>query len=310
MYFSETIKAIVLLLICTAFWGATFPIGKHALTEVHALTLILWRFGLAAVSIGLYFLWRRTPIPKLSARQWLAAITVSMVGIGGLNICLFTGLELTNPNNGALVMALSPLMTSLIGCVDDKKLPTRAMCVSLAVSLFGVLLVLTQGDFARLLAFEFNRGDKLIVLGMLFWSLYTHFTQYISRFMPMVMYIFIGMVSAVIMTLVVLNVTHSAQPIQESLAISPSVLADLLFIGILGTVAGYFLWISGVNQLGAPKAALFFNFVPVFAAIVSLAYGQHTSALQLMGMAVVIAGLLLPQLSARRQAAAAEPCKI
>ena len=308
MYLSKDIKAIGLLLICTAFWGASFPIGKHALTEVHALTLILWRFGLAALCIGLYILWRRVPIPKLSAKQWLAAIAVSMVGIGGLNLCLFTGLELTNPNNGALIMALSPLMTSLIGSVDKRQPPSIAVCLSLAVSLFGVVLVLTQGDLTRLLAFEFNRGDKIIVVGMLFWSFYTHLSQYIGRFVPMVVYIFVGMLSAVVMTLLVLSVSNGTHPIQESLAINPMVFADLVFIGIFGTVAGYFLWISGVNQLGAPKAALFFNFVPIFAALVALAYGQHTSALQVVGMGVVIVGLLLPQIAARLRFSALKPC--
>lgn len=85
-------------------------------------------------------------------------------------------------------------------------------------------------------------------------------------------------------------------PLQESLAISRSVFGDLIFIGVFGTVGGYLLWISGVKQLGAANASLFFNFVPVFAALTAFAYGQQVTALQLLGMAIVIAGLLIPRL--------------
>jgi hypothetical protein len=84
-------------------------------------------------------------------------------------------------------------------------------------------------------------------------------------------------------------------PLQESLGISSWVLADLLFIGVFGTVGGYLLWISGVNQLGAATASLFFNFVPVFAVLTALLFGQSVTELQFVGMAIVIAGLLLPR---------------
>ncbi len=62
----STMKAIVLLIICTFFWGSCFPIGKHALDEVHALTLVFWRFVIAAACLGLYIKAARMPKPQLS----------------------------------------------------------------------------------------------------------------------------------------------------------------------------------------------------------------------------------------------------
>ena len=88
----------------------------------------------------------------------------------------------------------------------------------------------------------------------------------------------------------------AVHPLQESVAIRRSVFGDLIFIGVFGTVGGYLLWISGVKQLGAANASLFFNLVPVFAALTAFAYGQQVTGLQLLGMAIVIAGLLIPRL--------------
>ena len=157
-------------------------------------------------------------------------------------------------------------------------------------------MVLTNGAFTRLLGFEFNHGDQMIFLGMLCWSLYTHLTQGISRWMPMIPYTLVGMLSGLGMILLMIALSADVHPLQESLAISKGVLSELLFIGIFGTVGGYLLWISGVTQLGAANASLFFNFVPVFAALTAFAYGQQVTALQVLGMAIVISGLLIPRL--------------
>ena len=293
---SANTTAVLCLLLCTFFWGASFPVGKHALSEVNALTLVMWRFSIAAVCLYLYTKYKHMPMPDLTPRQWIWAVGVSIVGVGGLNLGLFTGLSQTNANNGALIMALSPLVTSLIGCVARRQFPTKGTLFSLVVCLSGVLLVLTDGAFTTLLEFEFNRGDQMIFLGMLCWSLYTYLTQGISRWMPMIPYTLVGMLSGLgVISFMVLFSTN-VHPVQESLVISRSVFGDLIFIGVLGTVGGYLLWISGVKQLGAANASLFFNFVPVFAALTAFAYGQQVTALQLLGMAIVIAGLLIPRL--------------
>lgn len=144
------------------FWGASFPVGKHALGEVHALTLVIWRFAIAAACLFAFIKWKRIPIPELKAKQWLWVVGVSVVGVGGLNLGLFTGLAQTNASNGALIMALSPLTTSLIGSLLQRKLLTRGAVFSTVVCLSGVLLVLTNGELKRLLSFEFNHGDQII----------------------------------------------------------------------------------------------------------------------------------------------------
>lgn len=293
---SKNTNAVLLLLICTFLWGASFPVGKHALAEVNAFTLVMWRFSIASVCLFIYVKYKHIPLPSLTAKQWAWAIGVSLMGVGGLNLGLFTGLAKTNASNGALIMALSPLMTSLIGSVAQRKFPTLGALFSLVVCLFGVLLVLTNGAIMSLLSFEPNRGDQMIFLGMLCWSLYTYLTQGISRWMPMIPYTLVGMLSGLGMISLMVMFSTEVHPLQESLAISKGVFGDLIFIGVFGTVGGYLLWISGVKQLGAANASLFFNFVPVFAALTAFAYGQQVTALQLVGMAIVIAGLLLPKL--------------
>ncbi|SIO93117.1 DMT family transporter [Vibrio spartinae] len=289
-------KAAVLLIICTFFWGSSFPVGKHALGEVHALTLVFWRFIIAATCLAVYLKVKRMPEMHLSVFQWCWVISVSIVGVGGLNLGLFTGLAMTNATNGSLIMALSPLMTSLIACVALRTLPSFVQCFSLLVSLTGVLMVLTNGHLETLLSMQMNYGDQLIFGGMLAWSLYTYCSQGISRWIPVIPYTFIGMLSGASVIGIMCLISSEVHPFAELWNSSALGISEIVYIGVFGTVAGYLLWLNGVRHLGSADAALFFNFVPIFSVLTSFMFGQAVTQLQLIGIAIVITGLLLPRI--------------
>jgi drug/metabolite transporter (DMT)-like permease len=296
MKFDSTMKAIVLLIICTFFWGSCFPIGKHALDEIHVLTLVFWRFVIAAVCLAIYLNVAHMPKLNLNSRQWLWVIVVSAVGVGGLNLGLFTGLASTNATNGSLIMALSPLMTSLIACIALRTLPSLVQCFSLLMSLTGVLMVITNGHLETLISMHINHGDQLIFCGMLAWSLYTYFSQGISRWMPVIPYTFVGMLSGAAVIGVMCWASPEVYPFVELWNSTTLGMSEVVYIGVFGTVAGYLLWLNGVRHLGSANAALFFNFVPIFSVLTSYMLGQEVTALQLFGIMVVIVGLLLPRI--------------
>lgn len=294
----STLKVVLLLVLCTFFWGSTFPVAKHVLNanEIHALTLVFWRFAIATICLAIYLKMNRIAIPVLSWKQWLWVITVSSVGVGGLNLCLFTGLTYTSATNSALIMSLSPLVTSLIACVALRTLPTYAQRFSLAMCLLGVFLVITKGHFETLMTMQFNHGDKLIFCGVIAWSLYTYFSQSISQWMPVIPYTFISMLCGVIVISAMCLVSENVHPFTELVGSNLLDISQVIYIGVFGTVAAYLLWLNGISRLGANNAVLFFNLVPIFSVLTSLTLGQEVTPLQLAGMALVIMGLLLPHI--------------
>lgn len=293
---NSIIKAIGLLILCTFFWGSCFAIGKQVLGEVHALTLVFWRFIVATICLGAYLRFVRMPKLGLNTRQWLWVIIVSVVGVGGFNLCLFTGLTHTQATNGALIMALSPMMTSLITSIASRKSPLLIQGMSLIVSLTGVLIVITNGHLDTLFTMQINRGDQLIFCGMLAWSLYTYFSQGIGRWMPMIPYTFVGMLSAATVIGLMCLASPEVKPFTELFHSSAFGISEIVYIGVFGTVAGYLLWLNGVRQLGPVNASLFFNFVPIFSVLTSFLLGQTVTGQQLLGIMVVITGLLLPHI--------------
>ena len=98
----------VCLLICVFSWGSVFPIAKRVLEEMSGESLVFWRFTIAAVTLALYIAFTRQAWPKLSLGQYTVIALVGVIGVGGLNLTLFNGLQHTSAAHGALSMALSP----------------------------------------------------------------------------------------------------------------------------------------------------------------------------------------------------------
>ncbi|WKE65108.1 DMT family transporter [Gallaecimonas kandeliae] len=282
-------QAIVLLVVCVFFWGSVFPLAKVALAGLSPLALAVWRFLIAVLCLGFYQ-WRWGQAwPSLRLGHYVVVAIAGIVGIGGFNLGLFSGLEHTSAANAALIMALSPLVTSLLAAALARRPLSGLQWLSLVCCLAGVSLVLTQGHFRQL---HLSRGDGDMLLAMLAWCFYTLSCQWLGKVVGPVQLTLATMISGCLALLL----AALAQGDSLSLfSLGPKVLLVVLYIGLFATVASYLLWVRGVQQLGAERASLFFNLVPVFAALVALLLGQPLTLVQLAGMAVVLAGLTLPR---------------
>lgn len=296
MQLSVQNRTLLALVVCVAAWGSVFPSAKLVLAHMDGLSLAMWRFIFSVAGLGAYCCWMKMPLPRLHGWQYAALAVAGMVGVGGFNVWLFIGLTETSAANAALIMALSPLVTTLFANLLAGSLPSRLSCLSLLVSLGGVLLVISHGDLAMLRHLRINHGDLYVLAGMLAWSSYTLFAQRVSHWLPPLGFTLLTMAAGMLLIMFV-NIQLASRPVwQELIALPPLSLAVLLYISLFATVLGYLFWNNGIKQLGAASTALFFNLVPIFAALSSLLLGQHISLLQWCGMLVVLSGLLLPKL--------------
>jgi probable blue pigment (indigoidine) exporter len=74
-----------------------------------------------------------------------------------------------------------------------------------------------------------------------------------------------------------------------------------LYLGVVGTAVGYWLWFRGVSRLPATSVAFLTLLSPLSAAVIGwAALGQALSPLQVLGMAIAFGGTLLGQLRGSR----------
>jgi drug/metabolite transporter (DMT)-like permease len=79
-------------------------------------------------------------------------------------------------------------------------------------------------------------------------------------------------------------------------------IVPLVCLGVFCSAVAYALWAFAFSKLGASKANVYSNLIPVFTAIFSyLIIHESLTANKIIGILVVVIGLVLSQLKAKKQ---------
>ena len=272
-----------ILALATIIWGANFNLVKHVLADMNALTAAAARFDIAALVMLVICLVRGERIPFV--RHGATYATLGLVGICGFNVLFFFGMRSTSAVNGALIMAGNPLLTAALAFVMTGVRLNQRQIVALPIACAGVAFVVLGGG-AHL---QLERGDLLLMGASLSWALYNVLVgQRLPREVSSLANT-TGVMTAGAVGLTALALVDSA-PVHVP---GTDALVSLLLMSLGGSVLAYLFWNAGIARVGAPRAALFINLVPVTSMVIAALEGQAPTWVQQVGGAVVIGAVLL-----------------
>ena len=123
-------------------WSSGYIAGPYGVDQVAPVTLVAWRFALAAVlAAALARVLRGRPQMSLGVAARIGAVGVVMNGVqfGAMYAAFDAGLGATL---GALMHSLSPVLTAVLAGVLLRERLRRVQLVGFVVGVAGVLLVL------------------------------------------------------------------------------------------------------------------------------------------------------------------------
>jgi drug/metabolite transporter (DMT)-like permease len=281
------------LLLLAAIWGINFTVVKVVLRELDPLALNALRFPLAAAALGL--LVRGTPGPHLPDRTDVGRlILLGILGNVGYQICFIIGIDWTLAGNASLLLATTPVWTVILSSAAGHERPGVWVFAGIAGTFAGMVLVVVGRGDGLALDSETFRGDLLIIVASILWSIFT-----VAGRTPIRRYgalrvttwtVWIGTPILVLMGLPSLART-------ELSAVPMPVWAGVVYAGLLSIGLAYLLWYRGVQKLGNSRTAIYSNLVPVAALITAWIWLREVpTPLQLVGAAVILAGLSLARL--------------
>lgn len=278
----------LMIIASTFFWGSNFNAGHAIADEVPALTAAAERFAIALVGFLLLRLLQGKAESQLQPRDALVLIPLGIIGVFGFNYAFFTALHSTSALNAALIMALSPMVSLLFSAW---LLPVKIRAfqyVGIVIAFLGVSLVITGGHFALL---QVAIGDLWMLVACMVWSLYSVGSKKFAGHIPPIQFarwtVSIGAIALISAALII------EEPLTTIPSLSLKAHMILIYMSVFGGVLAYIFWLSGVYALGPDRSAIAFNLVPVFTLLVNLAMGQMPLALQFVGMALVLGGVLI-----------------
>jgi len=279
------------LVLTAFFWGSAFNVGAHVIAGMSPISAGIERFLIASVALLALLACTGRLDWRLARRHLPALVAVGVLGVAGFNLAMFFGLRSTTPFNAALLMATTPLWTLLLSALIEREPIDRWRAAGLLSGLAGVALVVSGGHPARLAELHLARGDAIVIGGALSWALATVISR---RYLHALEAQQTTTWSIVLGTLVLLVLgAWNEHPLQAMAQAPASVHWGIAYLALCSSVLGYLFWFAAAKRLGAARTASFFNLVPVFTLLVSMAGGQVPQAAQLVGVAAVIGGVVL-----------------
>jgi drug/metabolite transporter (DMT)-like permease len=212
-------------------------------------------------------------------------------GVFAYSYFFFTGLQTTSAGRAALIVACIPVCIAVVSALFYKEKFGPVRILGALTSLIGVSVVIADGNPLALFAGGISRGDYMILGCVVSWTAYTLGGRSVMKTLPPLASVawssFIG-------TLMLLPAALSEGLIADVLRARPVDWVCVVFLGFLATALAYFWYYRAVSIIGASRAGIFINMVPVFAVIMGFVILNEPIHLSLaLGGLMVISGVYL-----------------
>ena len=293
------LPAYLALAAAALFWGGNWAIARWIQYQVPPQTLGLLRWGSAALLLAPVALPATIRAWPAIRREWWRLVILGFIGVTGFSALTYTGLAYTTAINGSLLNSAAPvflLLFSAFGFGERIGLPEVA---GVAVSLVGVVVIVTRGDPAALVALSVNIGDVWVMVAVLLWAVYTVLLKRWRTALPPLVFLFVTIVASL-----PLPIATSAIELTwggRSLSFDITTAAVTVYLGLFPSIGAYGCWAYGVSKVGPTRATLFQYLIPVFAAgLAFLLLGEEVRLFHIAGAALIIGGLVLATRQSRR----------
>jgi drug/metabolite transporter (DMT)-like permease len=260
-------------------WGSTYLAIRIALESYPPFVMAAIRFLVTGAAMYAFLRWRGVPAP--TALQWRnCAITGTLLlGFGNGLVCFAE--QSVSSGLAAVAVASMPLFAAGFGTLFGQW-PRRWELVGLLIGFVGVIVLNLGGDL---------RGSPIGALALLtasaswaFGSLWSKRQSMPQPAMSTAAQMLTGGVSLTLLAL--LSGEHvPAAPTQ-------SATLALVYLGIAGSIIGFSAYMYVLNQV-RPALATSYAYVnpPVAVLFGVMLGGESVRALDLVGMAVILAGV-------------------
>ncbi len=285
------IRVYVKLFGMAVFWGGTFIAGKLAAQNVGPFSAAFLRFAIASVFL-LLAAWKiEGRLPAIRSRQLLPVFLLGLTGVLAYNVFFFKGLKLVEAGRAAIIIANNPIGIALFSALIFRERLTPLRLAGILVSISGAVIVITRGSWSSLGSGVVGWGELFILGCVASWVTFSLLGKALLKEMSPLNSILYASLSG--------TLCLALPAWQEGLpAAWPGyTLIDwlaLFYLGFFGTVLGFVWYYEGIQRIGATKAGVFINFVPISAIVFSFfILGEPLTGSLLAGTLLVLSGVYL-----------------
>ena len=294
MHRRVTLSTALLLSVPPLLWAGNAVVGRLVREWMPPMTLNLVRWAIALLILlplagsvlrpgsGLWASWRRFAL-------------LGLLGVGLYNSLQYLALQSSTPINVTLVASSMPVWMLLVGRLFFSASVNRRQVIGAVLSIAGVLLVLSRGEWRQLLALHLVPGDVYMIAATISWAFYSW--QLTRAKEPQ--HIRADWTAFLLGQIVFGLMWSGAFSAGEWAFGAPHIIwswplaAALLYIALGPALIAYRCWGAGVQRAGPTVAGFFSNLTPLFAAMMSSAFlGEMPHLYHAAAFALIVGGIV------------------
>lgn len=282
------LRAIGMGLAFVVMWSSAFTSTRMIVTAAPPLTALAIRFLLSGL-LGVMLARAMGQSWSLSRAQWKATIIFGLCQNAIYLGCNWIAMQWVEAGLASIIAATMPLMVAGIGWFAFGERLRPMGLAGLAVGLIGVAIIMG----GRLSGQASLVGIALCFAGALALAIATLTVRGASTGGNVLMIVGLQMLIGAA-TLAVFAAMFEPFRVDWS----PRLVVAFIYTMLIPGLAATFVWFKLVARIGAVRAAAFHFLTPFFGvAIAALMLGERLGGLDVVGVAVIMAGILAVQLS-------------
>lgn len=291
-------RPYLLLTLTTLMWAGNAVASRLAVGEItpFALTSLRW----VLVCSILPTLLRRELLKHRVTLQksWKLIAIMGSVGFTAFNLIMYVAAHQTTAINIGIVQGAIPVMVILGSLLIYGTKTSGLQWAGVAVTIAGVIFVAARGEVAVLGALTFNHGDLLMITACLFYSGYTVILRERPKSVPALVFF-----TAVALCACAFTLPFLLWEILSQSGYFPSYKGFLivLYVALFPSLLSQIFFMRGVELIGAARAGIFVNLVPIFAPLLAvLILGEPFRWYHAAGLVLVLGGIALAEAGKRQ----------
>ena len=296
---NPTARAYVLLTTTAFCWGANSVLARLAVGEVSPMLIVSLRW----LGVVMLFFFVRQAIyrdwDKLKSHLPLLFM-MGALGFTAFNALFYLAAHTTTALNIGIIQGIVPVFL-LIGMYFVYRSPVSLLQgLGVIVTILGVCVVASAGNLDKLASLSINQGDYFMIIACLLYSGYALILRRFSGVSALSLFAVIAIaafIASVPLSLVEVYLGSSQWPTRKGWIV-------ILLITALPSFLAQICFIKGVTELGAGRAGIFVNLVPVFASILAVSIlGEPFRGYHAVALILVIGGIGLAEIKKHKAVA-------
>ncbi len=277
-----------------AFWATNFAFSPVVLEAIGPIQLTGVRWFIALVILVPLALIMEKANRAVIVGEWKTHVVQALLGYVGYTLLLYYALGVTSPVTAAVLVSLNPATIAIAARFFlHENLSTRTV-IGIAISFVGAVIVVLGSGIAG--QFTISYGDVLLLVATVLWTAYSMVSPRIATPPITATAVQAGISGIMMIPVMVIDIALGNG---AWMSLDGFDWLGILWIGFIPSAGAYFLWNISSNLIGPTRTGAFLNLIPVFTALIVVAFGGAVTLTQLAGGALVLLGVSFANRSAR-----------